>query len=144
MHLTGTFNFEKVRQAYISASIKHKLLPYYDDMANLLAIADLVIGRSGAVSVAEYAAAAVPSICIPYPYHKDRHQYKNASKLTKVGAAVIVDDVPDVRERARGLWQRLKELMEDEKKRQRMAEQCKEVAKVNAGMKIAERLLKIG
>jgi len=144
VHLTGTFNFEKVRQAYISASIKHKLLPYYDDMANLLAVADLVIGRSGAVSVAEYAVAGVPSICIPYPYHKDRHQYKNASKLTKVGAAVIVDDVPDVRERARGLWQRLKELMEDEKKRQRMAEQCKEVAKVNAGMKIAERLLKIG
>jgi UDP-N-acetylglucosamine--N-acetylmuramyl-(pentapeptide) pyrophosphoryl-undecaprenol N-acetylglucosamine transferase len=144
VHLTGTSNFEKVTQAYSSARIKHKLLPYYDDMANLLAAADMVIGRSGAVSVAEYATAGVPSICIPYPYHKDRHQYKNASKLTEVGAAVIVDDVPDVRERAKVLWNKLKELMEDEKKRQRMAEQCKEVTKIDASLKIAEKLLKIG
>jgi UDP-N-acetylglucosamine--N-acetylmuramyl-(pentapeptide) pyrophosphoryl-undecaprenol N-acetylglucosamine transferase len=143
VHITGTFNFEKVRQAYISARIKHKLLPYYDDMANLLAVADLVIGRSGAVSIAEYAAAGVPSICIPYPYHKDRHQYKNASKLTEVGAAVIVDDVPDVKERAGGLWESLKELMEDEKKRQQMAERCEEVAKSDASLKIAKKLLRV-
>jgi UDP-N-acetylglucosamine--N-acetylmuramyl-(pentapeptide) pyrophosphoryl-undecaprenol N-acetylglucosamine transferase len=144
VHLTGTFNFEKVEQAYLSARIKHKLLPYYDDMANLLAVADLVIGRSGAVSIAEYAAAGVPSICIPYPYHKDRHQYKNASKLTEVGAAVIVDDVSDMRQRSKILWTKLKELMEDEKKRQQMAKRCKAVAEFDASLKIAERLLKIG
>jgi UDP-N-acetylglucosamine--N-acetylmuramyl-(pentapeptide) pyrophosphoryl-undecaprenol N-acetylglucosamine transferase len=143
VHLTGTSNFEKVKQAYSRARISYKLLPYYDDMANLLAVADLVIGRSGAVSVAEYAAAGVPSVCIPYPYHKDRHQYKNASKLTEVGAAVIVDDVPDVRERAKGLWERLKELMEDEKKRQQMAERCEEVAKSDASLKIAKKLLRV-
>jgi UDP-N-acetylglucosamine--N-acetylmuramyl-(pentapeptide) pyrophosphoryl-undecaprenol N-acetylglucosamine transferase len=75
VHLTGKNNFEQVKAKYTDSKINSKVLDYCDYMPNLLFAADLVIGRSGAVSVAEYAAASVPSICIPYPYHKDRHQY---------------------------------------------------------------------
>jgi len=143
VHLTGLRNYEKVKQAYAGAKIGHKVLGYYDDMPNLLAAADLVIGRSGAVSVAEYTAAAVPSICMPYPYHKDKHQYLNASKLVEAGAAIIVDDLPDATDRAQWLWQELEELMKNEKERQRMVRACKAVARLDASYKIAERLLKI-
>ena len=94
VHLTGRAHFEDVQKRYIGAKISNKVIDYFDDMPNLLSAADLVVGRSGAVSVAEYAAAGVPSICIPYPYHRDRHQYLNAGKLVQVGAAVIVDDLP--------------------------------------------------
>jgi len=102
--LTGRANFDEVVRRYGDAKIAHKVIDYYDDMANLLAAADLVIGRSGAVSVAEYAAAGVPSICMPYPYHKDMHQYLNAGKLVEAGAAIIVDDVPDEKDRREWLW----------------------------------------
>ena len=61
--------------------------------------------------MAEYAVAGVPSICMPYPHHKDRHQYFNAGKLVEVGAAVIVDDVPDLQDRADWLWEELEDLM---------------------------------
>ncbi|GAF70806.1 unnamed protein product, partial [marine sediment metagenome] len=115
-----------------------------DEMANLLAAADLVIGRSGAVSVAEYAAAGVPSICMPYPHHKDMHQYRNAGKLVEAGAAVIVDDLPDAKDRAGWLWEELAELMRNDKKRQEMAENCKAIAKVEAASKIAEQLVNYG
>jgi UDP-N-acetylglucosamine--N-acetylmuramyl-(pentapeptide) pyrophosphoryl-undecaprenol N-acetylglucosamine transferase len=120
-----------------------RFLGYFDDMANLLAAADLVVGRSGAVSVAEYAAASVPSICMPYPYHKDMHQYLNAGKLVEAGAAVIVDDLPDEKERSEWLAEELEELMKDEKKRRQMAKACKRIANLEADLKIAEKLLNI-
>ncbi|MCK4753358.1 MAG: UDP-N-acetylglucosamine--N-acetylmuramyl-(pentapeptide) pyrophosphoryl-undecaprenol N-acetylglucosamine transferase, partial [Planctomycetes bacterium] len=94
VHLTGVTHCEKVKKEYADAKIKSSVLSYYDDMADLLTCADLVIGRSGAVSIAEFAAATVPSICMPYPHHKDRHQYLNAGKLVDAGAAVVVDDLP--------------------------------------------------
>ena len=143
VHLTGMANYDHVLSDYRAAHIQHKALAYFDDMPNLLAAADLVIGRSGAVSVAEYAAAAAPSICMPYPYHKDRHQYLNAGKLVEVGAAVIVDDLPDEKDRAEWLWEELEELMKDDEKRREMAEACRSVARPQADVNIAQRLLEI-
>lgn len=141
VHLAGQDNYDQVYSYYSGVKIRHKVLSYFDNMPDLLAAADLVIGRSGAVSVAEYAAAAVPSICIPYPYHKDRHQYLNAGKLVEVGAAVIVDDLPDEKDRSEWLWEELEELMKDEKARQIMAEGCKIIANVHADQAIANSLL---
>lgn len=143
VHLAGRANYESVAGEYRAARISHKVLDYFDEMPNLLAAADLVVGRSGAVSVAEYAAAAVPSICMPYPYHKDRHQYLNAGKLVEAGAAVIVDDLPDEQDRAEWLWEELEELMKDDRKRHQMAEACRAIARPQADVKIAERLLEI-
>ena len=143
VHLTGASNYEKVRQIYSETKIDHKVLSYFNDMPSLLAASDLVIGRSGAVSVAEYAAASLPSICMPYPYHKDRHQYLNAGKLVEAGAAVIVDDLPDEKERSVRLWEDLEELMNDEKKREEMKQACKSLARLEASSKITEGLLNI-
>jgi len=143
VHLAGVSNYEKVKSEYGEAKIGHKLLSYFDDMPDLLAAADLVIGRSGAVSVAEFAAAGTPSICIPYPYHRDRHQYLNAGMLVEAGAAVIVDDLPNEKETAEWLWEELKELMKNQKKRQTMERSCEAIAKKDAGLKVAEKLIEI-
>ncbi|MHC4759322.1 MAG: UDP-N-acetylglucosamine--N-acetylmuramyl-(pentapeptide) pyrophosphoryl-undecaprenol N-acetylglucosamine transferase, partial [Planctomycetota bacterium] len=123
------------------AKISAKVLDYYDDMPNLLSAADLVIGRSGAVSVAEYAAASVPSICMPYPYHKDRHQYLNAEKLVEAGAAVVVDDLPEPEERAEWLWKELEDLLNNEQARLKMAENARQAANINASSEIAKILI---
>jgi UDP-N-acetylglucosamine--N-acetylmuramyl-(pentapeptide) pyrophosphoryl-undecaprenol N-acetylglucosamine transferase len=141
VHLAGLRHFEEIEAKYADAKIGHKMLAYYDDMADLLAAAHLVVGRSGAVSVAEYAAAGVPSICIPYPYHKDRHQYLNAGKLVEAGAAVIVDDLADPSERAERLWHELEALMKDEERRLEMVEGCSQIANTQAAAIIARSLL---
>ncbi len=141
VHLTGLENYEQVVQGYEGARIRHKIVSYYDRMPDLLAAAGLLVGRSGAVSVAEYAVAGVPSICMPYPHHKDRHQYLNAGKLVEVGAAVIVDDVSDADDRAAWLWEELESLLRDDVTRSEMAAACKLVAKPNAASDIAERLI---
>ena len=143
VHLAGKNNFEQVSCKYADAKIEHKVLGYFDDMAGLLSAADLMIGRSGAVSVAEFAAAGAASICMPYPHHKDMHQYLNAGKLVEAGAAIIVDDLPDEKERRQWLWEELEALLKDDAKREEMRANCKAIGKNDAALKIAERLLEI-
>ncbi len=80
---------------------------------------------------------------MPYPYHKDKHQYLNAGKLVEVGAAVIIDDLPDEKDRSEWLWEELEKLMKDQITRQVMAEGCRIIANPDADRKIAEQLLKM-
>jgi UDP-N-acetylglucosamine--N-acetylmuramyl-(pentapeptide) pyrophosphoryl-undecaprenol N-acetylglucosamine transferase len=141
VHLTGNSHLKKIEAAYQSALISHRVIGYYEDMADLLSTADLVIGRSGAVSVAEYAAAGAPSICMPYPHHPDLHQYLNAGKLVEAGAAIIVDDLPDAQDRAEWLWEELEPLLKDDQKRREMKESCARIANKEAAEKIAHAIL---
>ena len=118
VHLTGYLHINQIKEAVSRFDITYHAVDYYDDMPSLLAAADIVVGRAGAVSVAEYAAAGKPAICIPYPYHKDRHQYKNAQKLVNAGAALIVEDnVESPSQTAQDLLDVLTALMSDEQKR---------------------------
>ncbi|MBN2588431.1 MAG: undecaprenyldiphospho-muramoylpentapeptide beta-N-acetylglucosaminyltransferase [Sedimentisphaerales bacterium] len=143
VHLSGRNNLEQVSSLYEKAKISHNVLDYYNQMPDLLAATDLVVGRSGAVSVAEFAVAGVPSICIPYPHHKDRQQYLNAQKLVEAGAACIVEDLPDKKAFAENLWKELEVLMKDSQKRKQMANSCKKIAKPNASKEIAKKLIQI-
>ena len=65
---------------------------YIDDMANCLAAADLVISRSGAITVSELAAAGRASILIPSPNVAENHQYYNALELATPGAAILIEE----------------------------------------------------
>ncbi len=64
--------------------------PFIDDMASAYAWADLVVCRSGALTVAELAAAAKPALLVPFPFAVDDHQRINAQVLVKAGAAKCV------------------------------------------------------
>ncbi len=59
-------------------------------MAASYAWADAVICRSGASTVSELAAAGLPAILVPYPYHKDEQQVHNGNWLVKAGAARLI------------------------------------------------------
>ncbi len=143
VHLTGHRNYDTVSAQVSPGHMSYHVLAYYEQMADLMKAADVIIGRSGAVSVAEYAASGVPSICMPYPHHKDNHQYINASKLVGVGAAIVVDDLPDLSGRSEWLWEELEPLLKDEGTRLAMAQACEQVATPDAARKIAEHLLSL-
>lgn len=66
--------------------------PYISNMGEALAAADCIVSRSGASSVAEIAARALPSILVPFPLATADHQTTNAHLLSDVGAAVLVPD----------------------------------------------------
>ena len=141
VHLTGHADFESVKSQYKNCTITHKVLDYYDNMADLLAAADLVIGRAGAVSVAEYAAAGVPCIVMPYPYHKDNHQRKNAEQLEKAGCAIIVDDQINAQNNAAMLWLYLEKLMKNSELLVEMRQKAATFGTSTAAGEIAKRIL---
>lgn len=66
-------------------------VPYIDDMAAALAVADLVICRSGAMTVAEVSAAGLPAIYVPLP-HGNGEQALNSKHVVEAGGAVHIAD----------------------------------------------------
>jgi len=142
VHLTGQTHYNAVKEAAANAPIAYHAVDYYDGMADLYAAADIIVGRSGAVSAAEYAAAGKPTICLPYPYHKDKHQTLNASELVNAGGAFIVEDIiGDTTATANALWTALSELMANPARRAQMAAAARSVARPDAAAQIARRLL---
>lgn len=143
IHLTGREHLNVMKDMYADFRITSKIIDYYDEMGELLAAADLLIGRAGAVSVAEYAVSGVPSICMPYPYHRDNHQRVNAEQLANVGAAVIVEDKCDAEANVESLWGVLSELMNDEGKRIAMSNATMKVAVEDASRVIADTIIEM-
>ena len=82
-HQTGPRDLDQVKTAYTNAGIAADVQPFIDDMAGALAWADLVVCRSGALTVAELAAAGVASVMIPFPHAVDDHQRVNAEFLVR-------------------------------------------------------------
>jgi UDP-N-acetylglucosamine--N-acetylmuramyl-(pentapeptide) pyrophosphoryl-undecaprenol N-acetylglucosamine transferase len=90
-HQVGKGALESVNQSYEKAGqTQHKVTEFIDDMAAAYAWADVVVCRSGALTVSEIAAAGLPAIFVPFQ-HKDRQQYWNALPLEKAGAAKIIE-----------------------------------------------------
>jgi len=144
VHITGKRDYQRVLTNYTDVGIGHNVIDYFDDMPGLLACADVVVGRAGAVSIAEYAAAGVAAICMPYPYHKDRHQYLNASKLVEAGGGVIVDDVVgDCEQTSKNLLRELTALMADDEKRKKMGQKGRAWARLDAAEKTAQAIMSL-
>lgn len=90
-HQTGKGSLQEVLGAYQQlGQTQHKVTEFIDDMAAAYAWADVVVCRSGALTVSEIAAAGLPAIFVPFQ-HKDRQQYWNALPLEKAGAAKIFE-----------------------------------------------------
>ena len=69
-----------------------KIVPYIYNMEDIINIVDLVICRSGAMTITEISIVGKPAIFIPFPHATENHQEYNARVLEKVGAAKIILD----------------------------------------------------
>ncbi|MDO9047961.1 MAG: undecaprenyldiphospho-muramoylpentapeptide beta-N-acetylglucosaminyltransferase [Methylobacter sp.] len=89
-HQTGTAMQEQVESRYKELGVKAEVNAFIGDMVSAYQWADLVICRSGAMTVSEVAAAGIPAIFIPLPNAIDDHQTANARYLTDAGAGLIL------------------------------------------------------
>jgi UDP-N-acetylglucosamine--N-acetylmuramyl-(pentapeptide) pyrophosphoryl-undecaprenol N-acetylglucosamine transferase len=85
-HQCGEKLLDDAKQAYTDAKVDAQVEAFIQDMAAAYAWADIVIGRAGALTIAELCAAGVGSILIPFPGAVDDHQARNAQYLKECGA----------------------------------------------------------
>lgn len=68
------------------------LREYIDNMYTCMCAADLIISRSGAMSVTELTEIGRPSVLVPFPQATENHQYYNAMTLVNENAAILIED----------------------------------------------------
>ena len=101
------------------------IMEYIDKMDNYLPAADLIISRSGALTVSEITVCGVPSILIPSPYVTGNHQFFNAKAVADYGGAIILPEDELCKE---SLLKNIKNLMESKKQLEKMALNSRSVA----------------
>ncbi len=140
---TGERNFEKISAAAkekgITAADKNiEIVSYINNMAEVMAAADVVVSRSGAITVSELAALGTPSILIPSPNVVRNHQEQNARAIEKSGGAEVITEAELT---ADLLFRKIKALIGDEARRASMSGNLRKIAKTNALEKIYQLML---
>ncbi|MCW8330485.1 undecaprenyldiphospho-muramoylpentapeptide beta-N-acetylglucosaminyltransferase [Photobacterium sp. SDRW27] len=131
-HQAGKGGQTMTEQAYQSnCQVSHKVTEFIDDVAEAYAWADIVVCRSGALTVSELSAAGLGAIFIPF-MHKDRQQALNADHLVQCGAAKMIEQMDLT---AAGLAQELNQL--DRNALTAMAVAAREAAIVDADARVA-------
>ncbi len=91
-HQAGRGRLEATREAYSALGVQADVQEFIGDMAAAYRWADIAITRSGALTVAELAAAGVPAVLVPFPAAVDDHQTANARYLTDRSAALLMPE----------------------------------------------------
>ena len=112
---------------------------FHHQMEEGYSASDFVIARSGAASLSEFAAFALPGILIPFPYAADDHQTRNAEIFVRAGAAILVKES----EISGDVFARhINDLITDTQKLRRMSESSAQLAPNNAAEIVAATMEK--
>jgi UDP-N-acetylglucosamine--N-acetylmuramyl-(pentapeptide) pyrophosphoryl-undecaprenol N-acetylglucosamine transferase len=90
IHQVGNGCIESVTNAYRQLKVNAKVVKFIDDVAKVYSEVDLIICRSGALTVSEVCASGVAAIFVPYPHAVDDHQRYNALELVNAKAALMI------------------------------------------------------
>jgi UDP-N-acetylglucosamine--N-acetylmuramyl-(pentapeptide) pyrophosphoryl-undecaprenol N-acetylglucosamine transferase len=132
-HQAGEKQIDALRAAYREAGVDGELLPFIEDMARRYADADLVICRSGALTVAELAAVGAASLLVPFPHAVDDHQSSNARFLSDHDAAFVLPQTELDPMRLAGILAGL-----DRRRLQTMAMRARALARPRAAESVAD------
>ena len=98
MWASGPKQYDQIKEALSESKISTgkmenvKIVPYIYNMEEVMNVSDIVVARSGAMTITEISKLGKPAIFIPLPYATENHQEYNAKVLENIGAAKIVLD----------------------------------------------------
>lgn len=140
IHQTGRTDETLVKKSYELKGINYEAKAFFNDMARIYGLADLVVCRAGATTVAELTAMEKPAIFIPFPYAADNHQELNARALCNMGASEMI-----LEKNLSGklLADKISKLAQDPQKLIRMAETAGRSGKPEAAATIVEYCYRI-
>jgi UDP-N-acetylglucosamine--N-acetylmuramyl-(pentapeptide) pyrophosphoryl-undecaprenol N-acetylglucosamine transferase len=139
LHLTGPRDADKALSAYREARARAVVRPFLTEMDLALNAATIAVSRSGASSLAEFAAMRVPAVLIPYPSATDDHQFHNARALVETGAARMLGEQ---RATPENLTSVIKEMIVNASERERIMAALEPWHFPNAAGVIADEILK--
>jgi UDP-N-acetylglucosamine--N-acetylmuramyl-(pentapeptide) pyrophosphoryl-undecaprenol N-acetylglucosamine transferase len=135
LHITGrgrlgdSSDTDKARAGLIYRGVE-----FVDRMVDAYAAADLGLCRGGATTVAELTVVGLPSIVVPYPYHRDRQQERHGRLLERAGGAVVIEDSAATAER---IAARADELLSSEDELAEMRAAARSLARPDAASRLA-------
>lgn len=138
VHQTGERDVAFAREAYARAEVGARAEAFLDPVVPEVMAATLVIGRAGATTLAELAAAGRPAVLVPFPAATDDHQRKNAAVLERAGAAVVIDQASLT---GAALAETVRALAADRPRLGRMSEAMRGFARPDAAGVIVDRVL---
>jgi UDP-N-acetylglucosamine--N-acetylmuramyl-(pentapeptide) pyrophosphoryl-undecaprenol N-acetylglucosamine transferase len=143
IHIAGQSHQKDVREAYHltlgdEAASRVTVIGFSPHFSNLINAADLIIGRAGASSLAEFALVAKPTVIMPSPFLAAGHQLKNAQELSKHDAIVVIDEHISSDE----LLVIISELLNNPKRRAQLSKNLYKQANPNAAADLASLILK--
>lgn len=139
IHLSGARDERLAADNYQRENIPAYVAAFHHAMEEVYSAADLAIARSGAASLGELAAFSLPSVLVPFPYAADDHQTRNAEIFTRADAAIMLREAElsgDV------LAGKIRDLLSDPARLQRMAENCAQLAPRNAANLVVDTMEK--
>jgi UDP-N-acetylglucosamine--N-acetylmuramyl-(pentapeptide) pyrophosphoryl-undecaprenol N-acetylglucosamine transferase len=139
---TGAEHLQAVQAELEQRGVSHlvRCMAFLDRMDLAYASADMALCRAGAGTVAELAAAGLPSILVPYPHAPGDHQTANARPLVSAGGAILV---PDLEADAARIGTIADELLGDEERRIRMSAGARSLSRPNAADDLAAWVLEL-
>jgi UDP-N-acetylglucosamine--N-acetylmuramyl-(pentapeptide) pyrophosphoryl-undecaprenol N-acetylglucosamine transferase len=141
LHQTGKFDEKALREDYEAAGVAHVIRGFFREIGQAWGAADVAVSRAGAGSVAEAWANRVPTVFLPYPYHKDEHQKHNAAPLVAAGGAVLVKDHIDAAKNLEDAGAALMELVRNSSKRAAMRAGLEKLGAADGAGRVAAMLV---
>ncbi|MEM8845211.1 MAG: undecaprenyldiphospho-muramoylpentapeptide beta-N-acetylglucosaminyltransferase [Pseudomonadota bacterium] len=140
-HQTGKDRNKEVLNNYLKFTEDARVNEFIDDMSEAYQWADLIICRSGAITLAEVATVGLGAVLIPYPYAVDDHQTANARNFVSAGAAYLVSE-SDLN--PYNLAELLISLLDNPKQLLAMSCAAKKLSAENASQRIADECIRLG
>jgi len=137
LHIAGETDRKWVERAYQRFGLTARVHAFLPDMPCAYRVADVVITRAGGTTLAELALAGLPAVLVPFPHHRDRHQYANARVLTSAGAGFLLEEGSTD---AAAFAGSVGALLRDPGLRERMARAAHRLARPDAARRITELL----
>jgi UDP-N-acetylglucosamine--N-acetylmuramyl-(pentapeptide) pyrophosphoryl-undecaprenol N-acetylglucosamine transferase len=133
IHQTGDNDLDYVREIYKKRGIEAEVQPFFMNMHEVYAQADLLVSRAGATTLSEVAVLGRPAIFIPYPFAADNHQEKNGEYYVQGGGGLqyIQKDLT-----AEQLGRTIMQLIRDDKKLEEMGKAMKSLSFPEAAERI--------
>lgn len=138
LHIAGRIAYPHMaaaRAAEPEGRCLYRLVEFVDEMTVAYGLADLALCRGGATTLAELAAVGLPAIVVPYPYHRDRQQERQARVAERAGAAVVLDDAAATAASVAGLGS---ELLGDAARLKDMGRRFRALARPDAAQRLAD------